>query len=176
MDKGLLRLLSELQPATQETAVWGASELSVDCYISDRRPPDRLITSVRGIVLRGESVLVVVEAEDHYHVVPGGRREKQESLEKLQVKKKESTTVSDIMLYMNYIQQLSKDIEDQAMNVHKTAKLVDQKRHELVAIMQKHETLKKLKYREQQVYQQKLMQSERKLMDELASIRHARKI
>jgi flagellar export protein FliJ len=104
------------------------------------------------------------------------KKEKQESLEKLQVKKKESTTVSDIMLYMNYIQQLSKDIEDQAMHVHKTAKLVDQKRHELVSIMQKHKTLKNLKYKEQQAYQQKLMQDERKLMDELAAIRHARKM
>ena len=104
------------------------------------------------------------------------KKEKQESLEKLQVKKKESTTVSDIMLYMNYIQQLSKDIEDQAMLVHKTAKLVDQKRHELVSIMQKHKTLKNLKYKEQQAYQQKLMQDERKLMDEIASIRHARKM
>jgi len=104
------------------------------------------------------------------------KREKQESLEKLQVKKKVSTTVSDIMLYMNYIQQLSKDIEDQAMLVHKTAKLVDQKRHELVSIMQKHKTLKNLKYKEQQAYQQKLMQDERKLMDEIASIRHARKM
>jgi len=104
------------------------------------------------------------------------KKEKQESLEKLQVKKKESKTVSDIMLYMNYIQQLSKDIEDQAMHVHKTAKLVDQKRHELVSIMQKHKTLKNLKYKEQQAYQQKLMQDERKLMDELASIRQARKM
>jgi flagellar protein FliJ len=104
------------------------------------------------------------------------KKEKQESLEKLQVKKKVSTTVSDIMLYMNYIQQLSKDIEDQAMLVHKTAKLVDQKRHELVSIMQKHKTLKNLKYKEQQAYQQKLMQDERKLMDEIASIRHARKM
>ena len=104
------------------------------------------------------------------------KKEKQESLEKMQVKKKESKTVSDIMLYMNYIQQLSKDIEDQAMHVHKTAKLVDQKRHELVSIMQKHKTLKNLKYKEQQAYQQKLMQDERKFMDELAAIRHARKM
>ena len=104
------------------------------------------------------------------------KEDKQESLEKLQAKKKESTTVSDIMLYMNYIQQLSKDIEDQAMHVHKTAKLVDQKRHELISIMQKHKTLKKIEYKEQQAYQRKLMQDERKLLDELASIRHARKM
>jgi len=104
------------------------------------------------------------------------KREKQESLEDLHAKKKESTTVSDILLYMNFIQRLSKEIEDQAMRAHKIAKIVDQKRHELVAIMQKHKTLKKLKHKEQAAYQQKMMQNERKLMDELASIRHARKI
>jgi flagellar export protein FliJ len=104
------------------------------------------------------------------------KREKQESLEKLQAKKKESTTVSDIILHLNYIQQLSKDIEDQAMHVHKTVKLADQKRHELISVMQKRKTLKKLKYKEQQAYQQKLMQDERKLMDEIASIRHGRKV
>jgi flagellar export protein FliJ len=102
--------------------------------------------------------------------------EKQECLESLQAKKKESTTVSDILLYINYIQRLSKDIEDQAMRAHKAAKIVDQKRHELVSIMQKHKTLKKLKTKEQQAYQQKLMQNESKLMDEIASIGHARKM
>ena len=75
------------------------------------------------------------------------KKEKQESLEKLQVKKKESKTVSDIMLYMNYIQQLSKDIEDQAMHVHKNIKLVDQKHHELISSMRKRKTLKNLKYK-----------------------------
>jgi len=104
------------------------------------------------------------------------KREKQESLKSLQAKKKESTTVTDILLYMNYIQQLSKEIEDQAMRAHKTAKIVDQKRHELVSIMQKHKTLQKLKNKEQQAYQQKMMQNERKFLDEIASIRHARKM
>ena len=104
------------------------------------------------------------------------KRDKQESLESLQAKKKESTTVSDILLHMNYIQQLSRDIENQAMQAHKTAKIVDQKRQELVSIMQKHKTLKKLKIKEQQAHQRKLMQNERKLMDEIASIGHARKL
>jgi flagellar export protein FliJ len=104
------------------------------------------------------------------------KQEKQESLEGLQAKKKESTTLSDILLHMNYIQKLSKDIEDQARRAHKAAKIVDQKRHELVSIMRKHKTLKKLKTKEQQAYQRKFMQNERKLMDEIASIGHARKM
>ena len=68
------------------------------------------------------------------------------------------------------------NIEEQAAHVHKTAKIVDQKRNELVSTMQKHKTLKKIKHKERLAYQQKLLQNQRKLMDELASIRHARKV
>ncbi len=107
-----------------------------------------------------------------------GRKEKdkQESLEKLQAKKKEFINVSDILLHMNYLQQLCKDIENQASRVHRVVKLVDQKRHELISIMQKRKTLEKIKHKENLAYQQKLIQDERKSMDELASIRHARQI
>lgn len=104
------------------------------------------------------------------------KNEKHESLEKLQTKKKENPTVSDIMLHMNYLTQLSKDIEDQALRVQNSTKLVDQKRHELISIMKKRKTLKKIKYKDWQTYQQKLMQDERKLMDEVASTRHVRKM
>jgi flagellar biosynthesis chaperone FliJ len=62
------------------------------------------------------------------------------------------------------------------MLVNKFVKAVDLKRQELITVMKKHKTLKKLKHREIQAYQRKLMYDERKLMDELASIRHARKI
>ena len=74
---------------------------------------------------------------DERELLERKKREKQENLEILQTKKKESTTVSDIMLHINYIRQLSKDIEDQAVHTHNTAKLVDQKREELISIMQK---------------------------------------
>lgn len=77
---------------------------------------------------------------------------------------------------MNYLTQLSKDIEDQALRVHNSTKFVDQKRHELISIMQKRKTLKKIKFKDWQRYQQKLMQDERKLMDEVASSRHVRKM
>jgi len=113
---------------------------------------------------------------DERELLERKKREKQENLEILQTKKKESTTVSDIMFHINYIRQLSKDIEDQAVHTHNTAKLVDQKREELISIMQKHKILEKIKHKERLAYQRKSMQVERKLMDELASIRHVRKI
>lgn len=102
--------------------------------------------------------------------------ERQECIQDLEIKKKKSASVSNIKLSLNYLQQLSIDIEDQGMCVHKASKVVDQKRNELVSCSQKHKTLKKLKSKDLRIYEQKLTQDERKLMDELASIRHARKI
>ena len=101
---------------------------------------------------------------------------KQKSLKKLEAKKKENPTVSGIMFHMNFLTQLSKDIEDQTLRVQKSTNLVDQKRQELISIMQKRKTLKKIKYKDWQTYQRKLMQDERKLMDEAASTRHVRKM
>ena len=103
------------------------------------------------------------------------KRKKQAYLVQLQLKKKSTTTVTDILLYTDYIQQLSKDIETQAMQVRNSVESVDQKRRDLIAAMKKHKTLKKLKYEEMQAHQRKLMMDERKLMDEFASIRHTRK-
>ena len=104
------------------------------------------------------------------------KSEKQESLEKLQTKKTENPTLWDIKLHMNYLSQLSKDIESQALRVRNSTRLVDQKRQELISITQKRKTLKKTKYKEWRRYQQKFMQDERRLMDEVASTRHVRKI
>ena len=104
------------------------------------------------------------------------KEEKQENVKRLQAKKKECKNASDIKLYVNYIRKLSKDIEDQGVCVQNTAKMVDQKRDALIAVMQKHKILKRLKYKQRRAFEQQLMRDERKLMDELASIRHARKI
>jgi flagellar export protein FliJ len=103
------------------------------------------------------------------------KKEKQENIDKLHAKEKNPTNASDISLYLNYIRKLSKDIEDQGVCVHNTANLVDRKREALIAVMQKHKILTKLKSKQRRAFEQKLIQDERKLMDELASIRHARK-
>jgi len=101
------------------------------------------------------------------------KRENRENIQKLQTKQKEGAGVSGIILYINYIQQLSKDIEDQTGRVQEAAKKVDQKRNELILIVKKRKTLEKLKDKEWQTYQQKMVQDERKLMDEIASTRYA---
>jgi len=104
------------------------------------------------------------------------KREMRENIQILQTKQKERINVSDIILSVNYIQQLSKNIEHQKKCVGEATKKVNQKRNELIVIVTKRKTLEKLKEKERLAYQQKMMQNERKLMDEVASTRHARKM
>ena len=104
------------------------------------------------------------------------KREHRENIQQLQAKQKVSINVSDIILAVNFIQQLSKDIEDQTKCVREAAKTVSQKRNELIIIVKKRKTLEKLKEKEWVAYQKKIMQNERKLMDELASTKRARKM
>lgn len=65
----------------KETAVWDTIHLEVTTYLGNERPPIQYITSVRAIVFQGDKVLVVRDQDDHYHIVPGGRREADERLE-----------------------------------------------------------------------------------------------
>ena len=68
-----------------------------------------------------------------------------------------------------------KNIENQKKCVGQAKKKVTQKRNDLILCMQKHKTLEKLKEKERLAFQQKIIQKEHKLMDEVASTRHARK-
>jgi len=111
--------------------------------------------------------------DDEQEELSRKKREHREDIQKLQTKQKESGDVSGIILYINYIQQLSKEIEYQTGRVQEAAKKVDQKRNELILIVKKRKTLEKLKDKEWQTHQQRILQDERKLMDEIASTRHA---
>ena len=104
------------------------------------------------------------------------KKEKRANVQKLRIKQKENTTVSDIILHVNYIQQLTQDIAMQLRCVQEAANKVHQKRDALIVSMKKRKTLEKLDDKERQAYEQKLIQDELKSVDEFASIRHARKI
>ena len=104
------------------------------------------------------------------------KKEKRDNIEILQVKQKQKINVSDIVLSVNYLQRLSENIEVQKQCVREATKKVNQRRQELIIIVKKRKTLEKLKEKDRLAYQQKLMQNERKFMDEVASTSHARKL
>ena len=102
--------------------------------------------------------------------------EKRNNTKKLQAGQKIQISVSLIILSINYIRQLSRNIEKQTACVRAAIRQVNQKRSELVMTMKKRKILEKLKEKEQLDYRQEMLQNERKILDEVASIRHVRKM
>ena len=100
---------------------------------------------------------------------------KRDYLLKLHERQKGSISISDIILYKNYIARLSEEIEVQTVSIREAAKQVNLKRNELIGMVKKRKTLEKLKEKDQLAYRKKLMLDERKFMDEVATTRHARK-
>ena len=103
------------------------------------------------------------------------KKEKRRYVLKMQEKQQKGTTVRDIVLYMNYLGKLSILIAEQQHRFDTAVKQVEQMRVELLAIVKKRKILERLKEKEWLIYQQKMKNDERKLMDEIASARHVRK-
>ena len=72
--------LSKNTVAANEIVTWGDMRLEVNTYLTDHLPPLDWITSVRAIVRNGLNVMTVRDPE-RLHILPGGRRENDESLE-----------------------------------------------------------------------------------------------
>ena len=103
------------------------------------------------------------------------RNDKHDNVQVLQDRQKEHHTTTNILIYLKYIEQISREIEVQREQVSRAARDVRQKRADLIAVVKKRKTLEKLKENERLAYQQKMMQAERKFNDEVASARHIRK-
>jgi ADP-ribose pyrophosphatase YjhB (NUDIX family) len=74
-------LLARSSPHATEEVVWGERmRLHATAYLSNEAPPLPCVTSVRAVVLRDGAVLVQQD-RDSRHILPGGRREANESLE-----------------------------------------------------------------------------------------------
>ncbi|MDB4442525.1 flagellar export protein FliJ [bacterium] len=104
------------------------------------------------------------------------KRDKRDNIQKLQAMQNERHNASEVLLFINYIEQLSRDLDSQLQQAHSASKHVTQKRDNLIAIMKKRKTLEKLKEKGWLEYQKKMMQAERKFNDEVAATRHIRKI
>ena len=104
------------------------------------------------------------------------KKDKRVNIQKLQTRQEGRHHPSEILIFINYISQLSSEIKAQVQQVHKAEENVTQKRNNLIAIVKKRKTLEKLKEKEWLEYQQKMLQAERKFNDEVAATRHFRKM
>jgi flagellar protein FliJ len=97
-------------------------------------------------------------------------------LEELQKIQKEGTTTSDILLYLPYIEQVSKDIERQKNRVLELENKVEQNLKDLLEATKKKKALQKLKDKAFKAYNQKLIKNEQDFLNEVAVSQFNRKI
>jgi len=86
----------------------------------------------------------------------------------LQEKQVKSTSVSDIILYTDYLQQITKEIENQSKKILEVEKSVEQKREELVRAMKNRKTIDRLREKEHKAHVQELSKKEQDQMNEVA--------
>jgi len=97
-------------------------------------------------------------------------------LEELQQIQKEGTTTSDILLYLPFIEQVSKDIERQKKRVFELEKQVEQNRKDLLEATKKKKALQKLKEKAFKAYNQKLIKNEQDFLNEVSVTQFNRRI
>lgn len=78
MKESLSDFLVSTNSLYQEILKWGEMPLRLTYYTGSRLPPLVYVSSVRAVVFRDDSVLVITQENGFEYVVPGGRVEKGE--------------------------------------------------------------------------------------------------
>ena len=82
MNPALSAFLADRTPLDSDEVAWGSGiRLRRSAYLGTAMPPAGAITSMRAIMLRGDSMLVATDDDGLRHVLPGGRIEAGESFE-----------------------------------------------------------------------------------------------
>jgi len=97
------------------------------------------------------------------------RQKKRKYIQQLQEKQTEGCPASEIKLFVDFVDQLSKEMEAQRQNVLEAERDFNLKRQDLIAAMKKRKTLDRLKEKGLQAYEQEQFKKERSFMDEVAS-------
>ncbi len=116
------------------------------------------------------------DLSDAQEKLKGIKKDRRDNIRKLKAKQTERHNASNVLIFINYIDQLSRDLDAQVQEVNLASQYVTEKRDNLIAIMKKRKTLEKLKEKEWLEYQKNMMQAERKFNDEVAATRHIRKM
>ncbi len=80
-DSELADYLASGSLLTEGSVSWGDMPLKISVYLTAALPPGQYVSSVRAIVFRDDDVLVVRGERGQFYILPGGRREKNESPE-----------------------------------------------------------------------------------------------
>ena len=96
------------------------------------------------------------------------RQKKRKTVLQLQEKQTDGRPASEIKLYIDFVEQLSKEMEAQTQNVLEAEHNFSLKRQDLVVAMKKSKILNRLKEKGLQAYEQVQLKKERIFMDEVA--------
>ncbi len=102
-------------------------------------------------------------------------KEKRQCRQKLQEKQGDGKKVNEIVICLNYLNKLSKDIDKQKKCLKDVEKEYDIKRSELIEAMKKRKTLDRLKENEMEAFNYSEMKIEQDMMSEMAANRYIRK-
>ena len=86
----------------------------------------------------------------------------------LQQKQVKSISVSDILLYTGFIQQVSKEIEKQSEKIVEAQENLDQKREELIGAMKNRKMIDRLKEKGLKAHMKEISKKELSLINEVA--------
>ena len=84
IDPRLAAYVARYPAGAREVARWGANgeiELRISIHLADEPPPLDLVSSVRCLLFRGDELMVLRNRSVDAYIVPGGRREGDESLD-----------------------------------------------------------------------------------------------
>lgn len=97
------------------------------------------------------------------------RQKKRNTVLLLQEKQTDGRPASEIKLYIDFVEQLSKEMEAQKQNVLEAERNFSLKRQDLIAAMKKRKILDRLKEKGLQAYEREQLKKERNLLDEVAA-------
>ncbi|MGD9043685.1 MAG: flagellar export protein FliJ [Desulfobacterales bacterium] len=97
------------------------------------------------------------------------RQKKRKYVQQLHEKQTDGRPASEIKLFVDFVEQLAKEMEVQRRKVLDAERDLNLKRQDLVAAMKERKTLDRLKEKGLQAYEEKQLKAERNLMDEVAS-------
>jgi flagellar FliJ protein len=96
------------------------------------------------------------------------RQKRRKTVLQLQENQTDGRPASEIKLYIDFVEQLLKEMEAQRQKILEAERLFNLKRQELVAAMKDRKILDRLKEKGLQAYEQEQLKKERNLMDEVA--------
>ena len=119
-------------------------------------------------ILRKELADLKMRMEAEKDRLKALRQKKHKTLLALRQKQSDGLRTSEIKLYNDFLDQLSKEMEVQWQKVMEAERNFNKKRQDLIVAMKKRKTLDRLKEKGLLAYEQELSKKERSFMDEVA--------